>query len=340
MIEEMKSTEKIKRWSLIIHQMTCAGCEEKIEQALEQMLGVLSIKASFVKGIVEVKLDTSVIDVSDIVEIINELGYRANIDDGINENISSKPRPRDLLRSFAIFGTIALVIILVFLIANFGIEDFNPLDLTSEAGLVAVFLYGLITSLHCVGMCGGIQFSVCATYQSDHHNRRNKLKPTLLYNFGRIISYTLIGGLLGGIGSTVVVTVDTRMNFRIVIGILMLLMGVGMLTRLPLLQKLMPSMPKFVGRRLRRKIGNSSPFIVGLLTGFKPCGPMQTAQLYALGTASMLTGALTMFLFSVSTIPIMLGFGLVSVSLSQKFAGKMMVVGAIIIMFLGLILLI
>jgi len=338
MVERTESSKKINRWLLVVHQMTCVGCEERIEQILQQTSGVLFVKADFVKGLVEVGLDTSVRDISNVVEIINDLGYRVKVDDVMDRTIPSKRK--DLLKSFVIFGTVVVVIIMVFLVANFGFDDFNPLALTTDAGLIAVFLYGLITSLHCVGMCGGIQFSVCATYQSDGHDRRSKLKPTVLYNLGRMISYTLIGGLLGGIGSAVVMTVDTRMNFRFVIGILMVLMGIGMLTRLPMLQRLMPRMPKFIGLRLRRKIGNSSPFVVGLLTGFKPCGPMQTAQLYALATASMMTGALTMFLFSVSTVPIMLGFGLVTTSLSQKFAGKMMVVGAVIVIFLGLILLI
>ena len=69
------------------------------------------------------------------------------------------------------------------------------------------------------------------------------------------------------------------------------------------------------------------------------CGPLQAMQLYALGTGSMLTGALSMFLFSLGTVPLMFGFGAISSVFKQQFNQKMLKVSAILVMLLGVVML-
>ncbi len=76
---------------------------------------------------------------------------------------------------------------------------------------------------------------------------------------------------------------------------------------------------------------------MGLLNGLMPCGPLQTMQVYALGTGSLLAGALSMFLFSLGTVPLMLGFGAVSSLLSAKFNRWMLRASGALVMALGLL---
>jgi hypothetical protein len=76
---------------------------------------------------------------------------------------------------------------------------------------------------------------------------------------------------------------------------------------------------------------------VGLLNGLMPCGPLQTMQVYALGTGSVAAGALSMFLFSVGTVPLLLGFGALSSLLSASFSRRMAKAGGVLVAALGLV---
>lgn len=67
-----------------------------------------------------------------------------------------------------------------------------------------------------------------------------------------------------------------------------------------------------------------------------PCGPLQTIQLYALGTGSFVSGALSMFAFSLGTVPLMLGFGYASARLSKQLSNNIFKYSGIFIIILGL----
>jgi hypothetical protein len=117
----------------------------------------------------------------------------------------------------------------------------------------------------------------------------------------------------------------------------MLIMGVNMLGIFPWLRKLTPHMPKSIGKKIHSGDGKYGPFVVGLLNGLMPCGPLQSMQIYALGTGSVFAGAASMFFFSLGTVPLMFGFGAISSLLSSKFTRRMMKVSAVLVMVLGLV---
>jgi len=75
---------------------------------------------------------------------------------------------------------------------------------------------------------------------------------------------------------------------------------------------------------------------VGLLNGFMPCGPLQAMQIYALSTGSPVTGALSMLLFSLGTVPLTFSFGAFSSMLGQKFTRKATAAGATLVVVLGM----
>src|SRR5699024_11778381 len=91
-------------------------------------------------------------------------------------------------------------------------------------GYGMLFLIGVLTSVHCIGMCGGIHLSQCLSYQRNRSNEKGKdnnfskwevLYPSFLYNAGRVLSYTVIGGIVGALGSVVSFSGDrksTRLN--------------------------------------------------------------------------------------------------------------------------------
>jgi hypothetical protein len=114
------------------------------------------------------------------------------------------------------------------------------------------------------------------------------------------------------------------------------IIGINMLNIFPWLRRFKISTPKLFGKKIYNNSGKRGPFYIGLLNGLMPCGPLQTMQLYALGTGSFLAGATSMFLFSLGTVPLMFGFGAISSLLSSKFTRQMLKVSAVLVIVLGL----
>jgi sulfite exporter TauE/SafE len=195
-----------------------------------------------------------------------------------------------------------------------------------------LFLIGILTSFHCVAMCGGINLSQCLPQSGA-----GPARSAFLYNLGRVTSYTVIGGLVGALGGVITFSGELRGIVQLIAGVFMVIMGVNMLGIFPALRKLQPRLPAALTARVNREKGQSnSPLVVGLLNGLMPCGPLQAMQLYALSTGSPLAGAASMFLFSLGTVPLMFGLGALSSLLSRKFARKVMTAGAVLVTVLGL----
>ena len=109
----------------------------------------------------------------------------------------------------------------------------------------------------------------------------------------------------------------------------MVLMGINMLGIFPGLRRFSVHMPAGVAKVIGEKSRTSKePFIVGLLNGFMPCGPLQAMWIVAFASASPVTGALSMLMFSLGTVPLMLGLGSVVSLLGKKFTTHVMRVGA------------
>lgn len=206
-----------------------------------------------------------------------------------------------------------------------------------------LFLIGLITSVHCIAMCGGINLSQSITFSTKRNSKFSALKPTLLYNIGRVISYTSIGCVLGFIGFLFGGNSDSALPtflqglLKIFAGIFMIIVGFNMLGILPKLNKLIPRMPKAVTKKVNaEKAKYQQPLIVGLLNGFMPCGPLYSMHIVALALANPLIGGLSMLVFSLGTVPLMLGIGSIVSLLGRKFSQAVMLVGSVLVIIMGL----
>ena len=80
-----------------------------------------------------------------------------------------------------------------------------------------------------------------------------------------------------------------------------------------------------------------TPFLIGVLNGLMPCGPLQTMQLYALGTGSAFNGAVSMLLFSLGTVPLMLTFGALSGLITKGYTKTLLKFSGILVVVLGII---
>jgi len=326
---------------LKIDGMACTSCELRIENRLKKTEGVLEVKVSYANATAKVGYDPSITSMSKIIETIEKLDYKV-VNNPNNKNVSngSQAKISDKMPINQLIG-IAIILLAGYLIIKNTIGfNFIP-NVSQNMGYGILFVIGLITSLHCVAMCGGINLSQCVSYKfsGKETSKVAKLKPSLMYNAGRVISYTLLGGIVGAIGSVVSFSGTAKGIVSILAGIFMVIMGLNMFNIFPWLRKFTPHMPKVFGKKIHAGGGKHGPFYVGLLNGLMPCGPLQAMQIYALGTGSFAKGALSMLLFSLGTVPLMFGFGAVSSFLSSKFTHKMMKVSAALVIVLGIIML-
>ncbi len=330
---------------LHVEGMSCTGCETRIENVLRKMEGIIEVKGDYNNSSVDVTYDEAKLGQAGMAEAIEKLGYKVN-DKPSNSEDRLEPGDSQQADNFKTRGKagqivgIGIIILASYLIINNTIGlNFLP-EINQSMGLGLLFMVGMLTSLHCVAMCGGINMSVCMQYKTnDDGSKLAKLKPSLLYNLGRVISYTLLGGLVGALGSVVSFSGTAKGIVSALSGLFMIIMGLNMLNIFPWLRKLNPRLPKFLGRKVHGNADKKGPLIVGLLNGLMPCGPLQAMQLYALASGSFLYGALSMLLFSLGTVPLMFGFGAVSSILSGKFTNKMMKVSAVLVMVLGIVML-
>ena len=338
--------QKIAYKTLQIEGMTCVSCEMRIENALKKLNGVIEAGASYSNSKVRVKYDINVIVLKTIVASIEKLDYKVKRDTPVSEPLKKQdkkintrqPIDNEKMPINQLIGIGIIIFALYLIIKNTVGFNFIP-QVDQNMSLGFLFIIGLLTSLHCIAMCGGINLSQCVSHGTNEPetNKISKLKPSLMYNAGRVISYTIIGGIVGAFGAVASLSGATKGIVAILSGVFMVIMGLNMLNVIPWLKKLNPHMPKIFGRKIQGSKGKHGPFIVGLLNGLMPCGPLQAMQLYALGTGSFLMGAASMFVFSLGTVPLMFGFGALSSLLSGKFTHKMLKVSAILVMVLGVI---
>lgn len=281
-----------------IEGISCSHCLDTIETNLLKEKNI--IKVEFQKNIAIIEY-VGKLEKKKIIKLINSLGYltqESYISDDISL-LSDKVKPVEII-------IILLIIILVFSLLNkiIGFNIFNVIPTIDENITYGMlFVTGLLTSIHCVSMCGAINLLTVINKTS----KRSYKKP-ILYNLGRLISYTALGGIVGLIGSVLTVNKTVTGIIILLAAIVMFLMALAMLGLIPL-KKL---------KLIRHKTVTANPLIIGLLNGLMPCGPLQAMQVYALSTASPIKGAISMFLFCLGTIPLMLGTGLFLNKLTGK----------------------
>ena len=317
--------------------MSCTGCEAVVEAALRQLDGVVYVKASFAENQVTISYAPEKTGFAQMRAAVQKAGYSLERAGEQAQDQSDEERSQPF--STRQFIGIAVILLALYLIIKHTVGfNFIP-PVTASMGYGVLFVVGLLTSLHCVAMCGGINMSQCIGSGQAKAGVKEKVRPSLLYNLGRVTSYTLIGGVVGAIGSAVSFSGWAKGLVAIVSGLLMLIMGLSMTGLFPWLNRLTPRLPRVFRDKVGAAGSKKGPYVVGLANGLMPCGPLQAMQIYALGSGSFIAGALAMFVFSLGTLPLMFGLGAVITMLGSKFTKKMMKVSAILVAVLGIIML-
>jgi sulfite exporter TauE/SafE len=213
----------------------------------------------------------------------------------------------------------------------------------SEFCLVVVL--GLVSSLHCVAMCGPIVLAYSVSTNSSQDARRPMLAAHLAYNAGRTITYMALGALAGIAGGTVGFLgrlAGWQNVATIVAGIAMVLAGLTLFGIGPgkngwrgfaLPSRFLKPVGALISSRTIK-----SKFALGLLLGFLPCGLVYAALMKAVGTAAPLAGALTLLAFGVGTSLALVLVGVGSSAITRRVARWGTTISAITVVLLGALL--
>lgn len=300
--------------SFDVYGMHCKSCESAIEFEVKELKGVFNVSANHKKSNATIMYDNEICNESKIKRAIKKAGYSTS-----KNSISN-------------FLGLGLIVAIVLLLSSNSLIGYNTNSLLENASLIMLFIVGVLSSLHCVGMCGGIMLTQTLDKDNLLTSKNTSFNISLKYNIGRVISYTLLGGIIGALGSVFSVSMKMQGFIQIIAALFMIIAGLNMFG-IKLFKSSNINIP-FLKKSCNKNSKN--PFIVGILNGFMPCGPLQTMQLYALGTGSFVMGALSMFMFSIGTVPLMLGFGYISSILSKKLSNNIFKYSGIFIVILGI----
>jgi len=216
--------------------------------------------------------------------------------------------------------------------------------MSTEITLLAAFMTGLLGSVHCVGMCGGIVGSLNMGISLTNKNPRPYLLGfNLLYNIGRLSSYVIAGLIAAGIGesSSSIFTHNTQQFGAWLSGIFMILLGFYIagwwqaLSKIESIGHLIWKHIQPIGNKLLPVKSFSQAFMLGALWGWLPCGMVYAMLVFALSSQDMLQGGLIMLAFGLGTLPTLLLLGTAAATMKQ-FLQKPIVrqlAGSLIILF-------
>lgn len=316
--------------------MTCASCELLLERKLKALPDVTHVDADYKAGTARITAKNTLPSDERIVEAIEKAGY--SVLDAHAPTVSTlSPDKRKWLE----IGAALIAIFAVYkLLQAFDIISLAPS--TSDAlSLGGVLLVGLVAGASsCLAVTGGLLLALAAKHNELHQAETpwQKFKPLLQFNIGRLVSYFVLGGLVGILGQSI--TLSTRMTgyMNIAVALIMFYLALSILEIIP-----KGSFPIKPPKKLSHWIANLSesdhpaaPLALGAFTFFLPCGFTQSLQLVALASGNFATGAMVMFTFALGTLPALLGISALSSAtggtgsrLFLRFAGTLVFVLAL-----------
>ncbi|MFZ1721594.1 MAG: sulfite exporter TauE/SafE family protein [Microgenomates group bacterium] len=204
--------------------------------------------------------------------------------------------------------------------------------------LLLVFLTGLTTGgLSCLAMQGGLLASVIAN-QKDNFSLKSSEKldwmPVAMFLIAKLISHTLLGALLGLLGSAMTLSLGMKLGFQTFTAIFMFATAMNLLDVHPVFRNVVFKPPKCI-QRMIRKSGKSTtlfaPAVLGAMTIFIPCGVTQAMEVLAINSGNALSGALIMFSFVLGTSPLFALVGVATAKLTEGWYQKFTKIASIVL---------
>ena len=321
-----------KTYQFHIQGMHCKSCALLTESELKEFPYIKEVKASLRSNLVEITGDFDVRSAKDIAGELNTIlekhGYT------LSAEVPSEVKKKKI--SWVDFK-IAIPVTILFVAFYIFLQKIGLVNLVNitKVSYGTAFVIGIIASLSsCMAVVGGLVLSISASFAKEG----DKIKPQIMFHVGRIVSFFVLGGVIGAIGSTFQLNSYETFILSFIIAVIMLILGIDLLDIFPWAKRFQLVMPKFLSRHA---IGVSklkhtlTPILAGIATFFLPCGFTQSMQLYALKTGGFLVGGLIMLSFALGTLPVLalVSFSSFSVTKNSKTGIFFKTAGLIVILF-------
>jgi sulfite exporter TauE/SafE/copper chaperone CopZ len=321
----------------IVNGMHCSACEINIERVIKKIKGVNEVKASLRDS----KLTITTESTSDLPSpfqlnlYLKKYGYEILPQAG--KNRPARSNFKDYL-----FVGISFVVFAAFFVMIGGSKFLSGIYVSPESNAASFFGFGLAAGISsCAALVGGLILTVQKNWLDSPENRPGrKYLPFILFNASRLVTYALLGGLLGLLGSSIKISIAGSAILTIVISVFMVLVGMQMLG-VKWLQGI--SLNPF--RRLFNQgyeKGNTTsalyPVSMGAITFFVPCGFTIIAQTQAIGSGSFRMGFLSLGAFALGTLPVLALISFTSVKLhsNPRFSHAFQLFSGLLVIFFAL----
>ena len=319
-----------------IQGMHCSSCESFIQRTVRNLKGVKKVNVSLTRSQIEIEAESQ-----HIIPSLYKLNQIFNKDGYSFFEQKQKFKQESSAKSFFTVGIIFIFIVLIFFTFN-GSKLFSRFYVDSSSNLFAFFLFGIAAGISsCAAMVGGLLLSVQEGWvdEKDVENKRAFL-PFFLFNTSRIVTFAVLGGLLGVLGGIIQLSFKASAILTILISLLMFIIGMQMLgvrafQKIPL---------NFSGRvvssvtredKVKRRL---LPIIFGAITFFVPCGFTLIAQALALESGSFFRGLSVLTAFALGTLPVLLliSFSSLKFHKDPKFSNSFRLLSGLLIIFFAL----
>lgn len=334
-IKHKEISNDIKSCTYYIDGMHCASCEILIEKKLLKQNNIESADATLTEGSVKFTYKGEKPSTDSLSDLFRENGYTFSEKKYFREkdipmiafnNGKMTINKKKLNGLFMVVLSVIVILTIFQMISDSGVA--GRIVLSNTSSYISFFTFGIVAGLSsCAALVGGLLLSMSKQWSEiyiDSDSKAEKLKPFAMFNVGRLISFILLGGLLGSIGSSLGISLNKSPVITaliiMVVSLVMLILGLQML-EVEWAYKIKIALPKFLTRTVSNEEkfkGKYMPFIIGALTFFLPCGFTLIAQGLALTSGSFLRGALMMFSFALGTLPVLGMISLTSVNITAK----------------------
>ncbi len=304
----------------------CASCKILIEDILNEEGIVNNVHVDLKNQTVEIDTESDK-NQDEILELLNPKisshKYNLSVERGIKE------KQNDTL----IWQAIPIGIL--FLVLFFGLQKSGILNIGLGGAVTPTtsFIIGLIASVSsCLAIVGGLVLSLSAKISQDNVSDK---KTFILFHAGRIVSFAVLGGVLGAIGSAIGINFTFTAVLGIIASLIMLALGLNLVGVFEKNNITLPSGIFKFFRKIEHK--TLTPLLVGFGTFFLPCGFTQSMQFSALSSGSFTSGAILMLAFALGTLPVLLLLSFGSSSFAHsKYAPLFFKSAGVVVVGLGL----
>ncbi len=313
----------MKQKTVQIEGMHCRSCEIMIKERLEELNGVTRAKVSLKNEAATISADQLPSD-SEIAGAVQRAGYSVKGAQASDAHPSFIAKDSAVYRDIMIGILLAVAVAVIFAVNNFDISKFASSGSNlATTGLIIGLTAGIST---CMALVGGLVLAISAKHAEQYPNATTtqRFRPHIFFNVGRIVGFTLLGALIGGLGSLFQLSGSVLGWLMIIVSFVMIVLGLNLTELFPRLNSI--TLPSWLSEKLGIMDKSKGEYkwygatLAGVLTFFLPCGFTQAMQLMAVGTGSPLLGAVIMGTFAIGTAPGLMGIGWLTSVIKGAFA--------------------